>query len=496
MNAPANVPAKRTDHPIEQIKAVVARKAEDFKMVLPSHITVDKFQRTIATAALSNQQLLKCDRQSLLIACMKLAQDGLLPDGREAALVPFKTRVKVGEGRNDWSDSWQVQAMPMAWGLRKKILQSGEVVSLETGVVYRAEMESGHFIYEIGIDPPIRHRPKLDLTAEECADDQIVAAYSIARIKNENGDPYWSVEVMRRSEVDKVRQTSQTGALGKTDRQGRAIPPKGPWVDWYGEMARKTVLRRHSKVLPMSGDLLDTLERDDAEEARAAGAAKMLEIMPDDPVVLPSDGPDDDDDGGVNDVVDAETGEVLPRDSRGMTEVDEETARALDAGERIDETQRTADMIDKPLDQRWEGEPEAEYYGPKPGRASAGERWFDRENDKLRFAHETPNGIKWYLKPQEPEASDGTLSADNPAAAEGKADEDRGEAEAKQDRPPWMNAVERAMEGCRAAGTIAAINAVDQEWQKHVVAVPDDQAKRVNDMIAATRRELRDREGS
>ena len=158
MNAPSNLPAERKPlAPIEILKNTVARKADDFKMVLPSHITVDKFQRTVATAALSNAQLLNCDRQSLLLACMKLAQDGLLPDGREAALVPFKNRVKGDDGQ--FHDSWQVQAMPMAWGLRKKILQSGEVVSLETGLVYRAEVESGNFVYEIGIDPPIRHRP-------------------------------------------------------------------------------------------------------------------------------------------------------------------------------------------------------------------------------------------------------------------------------------------------------------------------------------------------
>jgi hypothetical protein len=160
MNAVA--PARREPAPIEVLKGIVARRAEDFKMVLPSHITVDKFQRTIATAALANPQLMSCDRQSLLIAAMKLAQDGLLPDGREAALVPFKTWNK-----DTRENVWMVQAMPMAWGVRKKILQSGQVVSLETGLVYRAEMEGGNFIYEIGMDPPIRHRPKLDMTDEE-----------------------------------------------------------------------------------------------------------------------------------------------------------------------------------------------------------------------------------------------------------------------------------------------------------------------------------------
>lgn len=321
---------RREPAPIDVLKSIVARKADEFKVALPSHISVDKFQRTIATAALSNPQLLKCERTSLLLAAMKLAQDGLLPDGREAALVPFKTRKKDG---NQWVDSWQVQPMPMVYGLRKKVLQSGEIASLETGLVYRAEIEGGHFIYEIGMDPPIRHRPKLDLTPEEMADEHIVAAYSIARIKNPNGDAYWSVEVMRRVEIDKVRQTSQTGALGKKDRQGKAIPPKGPWVDWFGEMARKTVLRRHSKVLPMSGDIHETIDRDREEELRAEGAARLLETIPDEPIRLPSS-------DQLDEQIDEETGEVT-EPATGLTEVDEETARALDARQDDDSDQGT-----------------------------------------------------------------------------------------------------------------------------------------------------------
>jgi hypothetical protein len=69
-----------------------------------------------------------------------------------------------------------------------------------------------------------------------------------------------SYEIMRRFEINKVRQMSQTGADGQTDRQGKPIPPKGPWVDWFAEMAKKTVMRRHAKTLPMSGDVLIDVE--------------------------------------------------------------------------------------------------------------------------------------------------------------------------------------------------------------------------------------------
>jgi len=288
----------------------LATRADQFKMVLPAHIRPDQFQRTIITAVQSDPDLLKADRQSLLLACMKAAQDGLLPDKREAALVIFSTRVKQG---TQWVSIKQVQYMPMVYGLRKKILQSGEISSIETNVVYKREFEEGAFIYEAGTEAVLRHRPMLDLTDEESADDQIIAAYSVAVMK----DGTKSFEVMRRSEINKVRQVSQTGALGKTKyNSSEPVPPKGPWVDWFGEMARKTVMRRHAKTLPMSGDLIDVEGADEDIAARSV-AASLASDTPEPPrLVQPSR-----DDAGEETTHDPETGEVL----------DEDAERALDA---------------------------------------------------------------------------------------------------------------------------------------------------------------------
>jgi recombination protein RecT len=261
--------APRADNPIAMFQAQLESRAKEIQSALPQHITPDKFQRTVMTAVAQNPDLLKADRQSLILACYKAAQDALLPDGREAALVTFNTRQKVD---GQWQSVKQVQYMPMVYGLRKKILQSGDVVSLEVSVVYRAEVEKGTFLYEVGLEPPLRHRPSLDLTEEETSDEQIVAAYSIATMK----DGTKSYEIMRRFEINKVRAVSQTGATSRTDRQGNPIQPKGPWVDWFAEMAKKTVMRRHAKTLPMSGDILLDIEGRELEAgmstARALGS--------------------------------------------------------------------------------------------------------------------------------------------------------------------------------------------------------------------------------
>lgn len=411
MNAQTNLPAERQQqHPLVKLGTQLETRADEFRKALPSHISPEKLQRTIITAAQNNPDLLTADRQSLITSAMKAAQDGLLPDGREAALVIFVSRFKDG---NEWKSKQLVQYMPMVYGLRKKIVQSGEIVSLQTGLVYRAEMEEGAFLYEVGLEPPIRHRPMLDLPEEELTDDKIVAAYSMAKMK----DGTISVEVMRRGEIDKVRMMSQTGAT--KDRFGKDRTPKGPWVDWFGEMARKTVMRRHSKTLPMSGDIIVDVEGRDLEAA--ASAARVLEVQPDAPVALPDK--DELRRAVEEETHDPETGEVLGRDSRGMSEVDEETARKLDAG-----------------------------------------------------------------------GNDGTLSEDNPTAAEGPADEDRGEANGGDQLPgdPDLTAtrVAEIRAGIKAAKNLDYLDAIQDRFSEISGDIDPADAAKLREELAVKRNQL------
>lgn len=309
-------------------------RADEFRKALPSHISPERFQRTILTAVQSDPELLLADRQSLVLACMKAAQDGLLPDKREAALVIFTENKKVG---GEWVRTKKVQYMPMVYGLRKKVLQSGEIADITAKVVYRREAEEGFFVYEEGTEAMLRHKPMLELTEAEATDDCIVAAYSMATFK----DGTRSYEVMRRFEIDKVRQASQTGALGKTimfgSDKGKAVPPKGPWVDWFPEQAKKTVIRRHTKTLPMSGDLLIDIEAMDDRQAAQSTVDLLGRVAADEPEVTP-DPPrrlkavDSEDPPH-----DAETGEIL----------DEETiARQLDQESTASMEGRTEDDDD------------------------------------------------------------------------------------------------------------------------------------------------------
>jgi recombination protein RecT len=253
--------AERTAHPLVVLKDQLEHREHEFKAALPKHIPVERFMRVLMTAVQNNPKLMQVERRSLFTASIKAAQDGLLPDGREGAIVEYKDRDRGPIA----------QWMPMIAGLRKKVRNSGEIATWDAHVVY----EKDEFDYAQGDEPFIRHRPTMDSDP-----GPVIAAYSVAILKS--GEK--SREVMTRAQIEKVRSKSRT-------------KDKGPWVEWYEEMCRKTVARRHSKVLPMSTDLDDLIRRDDdlyefdraKEEARDEAQRPKMHALLDQVGKRPSD---------------------------------------------------------------------------------------------------------------------------------------------------------------------------------------------------------------
>jgi recombination protein RecT len=198
---------------------------------LPAHMKVEQFNRVVMTAVNNNNDLVAADRQSLFNSCVRCATDGLLPDGREAALVTF---------------GGKVQYMPMVFGILKKLRQSGEIASVTARLVYKNEMDAGRFSFEISDgEERLTHHPMLMGERGE-----MVLAYATAKFK----DGTVQNEVMTRADIEKVRNVSRS-------------KNSGPWTVWYDEMSRKTVIRRLAKYLPLSAEdnRLRNLLREDAE---------------------------------------------------------------------------------------------------------------------------------------------------------------------------------------------------------------------------------------
>lgn len=224
--------------PIEAVELDLKKMENQFKETLPPHIPAERFVRFLITYIKMNPRLLEADRLSLYKASIQCAQHGLMPDGREAALVPF--RLKQG--------GLVVSYQPMVFGIIKAAYNTGWPSTISVENIYEGD-EFQFWIDEDG--KHILHRPMF----ANRSDDKITHAYTI--VKNKLG--HVDIEVMSRSEIEAIRERSKA-------------KDSGPWRTDYAEMCKKTVLKRASKKWPSSPELQRTIDADnefyDVEEPR------------------------------------------------------------------------------------------------------------------------------------------------------------------------------------------------------------------------------------
>ncbi len=209
-------------------------------MVLPKHLTPDRLMRVVLAAVSRSQLLQECTVPSILQCVMTGAQLGLDCSGvlGQAYMVPF------------WNSKINAREATFIAGYRGLIdlaRRSGDIARIEAHVVYKDD----EFDIEYGLNPKLTHKPNFNVDPE---DKNIIGAYMVAELK----DGSRQCEFMTRKEIDKIRNFSKASS-------------KGPWVDWFGEMCRKTVVRRGIKFLPMSIEVAEALERDDESMARLGG---------------------------------------------------------------------------------------------------------------------------------------------------------------------------------------------------------------------------------
>lgn len=236
------------------------------QIALPNNVTPERFVRVAVTAIQQQPDLITCTQASLFQSLIRCAQDGLLPDGREAALVKFGN---------------QAVYMPMIAGFRKIAAEYGW--GIDTQVVY----ENDTFDYQLGVHPRLEHVPA---GLEKEPGDKI-GAYAVAT--HEDGRKL--VEVMRKADILKVRDVSKSKS-------------SGPWRDWEERMWEKTVGRRIFGKLPLSGraaeraeSLIQAADGDIDHPARAAMSVDEANVAaPLSNVTPPAD------DGPVDEVLDGE----------------------------------------------------------------------------------------------------------------------------------------------------------------------------------------------
>lgn len=227
------VPAK----PMDRFKQELAMREGHLRSLLPQAMTVDKFQAVVVAAVADNMDLLDCDRGSLLKACLSAAELGLSLNKSmgEADIL------KVWDGRMKKNVA---QFRPRYKGLMKLALQAGEVLKIESRLVYEKDV----FEVEEGIEPRIIHKHGLSDRGEK------IGAYCVWKLKN--GETQF--EIMSKEEILSIRNRSSS----KT-KEGVIV---GPWKTDEAEMWRKTVVRRASKYMPLSTEAQRAVMADNQAE--------------------------------------------------------------------------------------------------------------------------------------------------------------------------------------------------------------------------------------
>ena len=277
------------------VVADMKRHEQQVTAVLPRHLPSDKFHRILISVLSTNPDLVKVAaatpeaRNSLNREVMKAAQDGLVLDGREAALVKFRRKTKDDSGQ--WITIEELKYMPMVQGVLKRMRNSGEIASIECEVVY----ENDFFDLEKGDNAFLKHRPWYVRDGEGIQEPGAIRlAYVSALLK----DGTRVREVINRFDVAKLKAASRS-----KDASGN---PTGPWKDWEDEMWRKSVLHRAAKYLPKSSD--------------KEGGENVVQLL--------------DRDKELYDVVDGDTGEVTqerkPRTPRTPAADPKPTVRTIE----------------------------------------------------------------------------------------------------------------------------------------------------------------------
>ena len=201
------------DKQANTLEGMLEQMKPQIEKTLPKWITPDRMLRVVLTELRTTPKLAQCDTKSVLASVMQCAQLGLEPGGvlGHAYMIPYKTTCQVIIGYK---------------GLIDLARRSGEIISISARVVHKED----HFEYSYGLKDKLEHTPAHGDRGEP------IYVYAVASLRG-GGHAY---EVMTVEDVNKIRDNVRY--LGKDS----------PWKTYWGEMARKTAIRRLFKYLPVS----------------------------------------------------------------------------------------------------------------------------------------------------------------------------------------------------------------------------------------------------
>ena len=187
----------------------------------------DRFMRSIILAYNKDPKLQSCTTASIMLAAYRACELGLRvnTNSGHAYLIPYGKEVQLQIGY---------------LGMIELAYRTGKYRNIEARTVGKDD----EWICEWTPELQFRHKP-----ADDQDPNQAIRVYAMAWMKGEDKP---IIQVMSRKEVEQVRQASRAGN-------------SGPWTQYWGEMAKKTVIKRLLKTLPKSDELERAMEIDNSD---------------------------------------------------------------------------------------------------------------------------------------------------------------------------------------------------------------------------------------
>lgn len=219
-NSVATATAKKPRTVVDLVQSM----QKQFEIALPKHINSERFVRIAITSIRQNPKLAKCSQESLLGALMTSAQLGLEPGILgQAYLIPYKDNVQFQIGYK---------------GMIELLRRSGQLSD-----IYACEIhKNDDFQITLGLHRDIKHNINFNEDRGE-----VVGYYAVAVLK----DGANSFEFMTKKQVEEHR-----------DKFSKK-PNDGPWKNDFDEMAKKTVVKKLLKYLPVSVEWLENVSKDE-----------------------------------------------------------------------------------------------------------------------------------------------------------------------------------------------------------------------------------------
>lgn len=230
-------------NPIEDIRGYIQGQWPKIAKVLPKHMSPERMMQLAISTINKNPKLADCTVESVLSCFMTASSLGLEPNDvnglGQCYIIPYGRKATF---------------IPGYRGLYKLALNSGEIQSITVEVVY----EGDEFEYMLGDDARIVHKPSI--TADH-KPENMVCAYCITRFNNGGIQR----TVMSKADIERRRKESQSGKRSDS-----------PWVKWYEEMAKKTVMRAASKTWPLQSEKAQAFQEATASDEMEGGRFEEL----------------------------------------------------------------------------------------------------------------------------------------------------------------------------------------------------------------------------